>query len=109
MVSCLPFSRIQIWLARWSRRRDPRYGAARIGWAVNAASRFVPGADCLPRAVAAFLLLKRNGRPATLVLGARASSSGCGFGAHAWTESQGVMVVGGARAAEFHQLLRLGE
>jgi hypothetical protein len=105
-VSILSFSRLQHLLKRaWTpaaRRCDPR----RIGWAVAAASRFVPGASCLPQAVAAHVLLRRAGASSTLILGVDRTPAH-GFRAHAWVESAGLAVVGTGPAPEFTELARI--
>ena len=49
--------------------------------------------DCLPRALTACLLLWRSGVPATLRIGVKRFP----FGAHAWVECDGQMVLGDTR------------
>ncbi len=49
--------------------------------------------DCLPRALAACLLLWRGGVPATLHIGVKRYP----FGAHAWVECDGQRVLGDTR------------
>jgi hypothetical protein len=68
----------------------------RIAWCVEAAGRYVPGArTCLNQALAAQALLKREGHPASLRIGVSRGEGGQ-LKAHAWVESQGRVVVGGA-------------
>jgi len=57
------------------------------------AQRVVPGATCLPQALAAEALLKRGGLPADLRIGVMKGASGKLL-AHAWVESDGRIVVG---------------
>lgn len=59
----------------------------RIVWLVAVASRCVPGAHCLPRAVAAQLLLARAGYLAEMRIGV--CKQGDNLEAHAWLEHQG--------------------
>jgi hypothetical protein len=61
---------------------------ARIVWLVGVASRFIPGARCLARAIAAQLLLARAGHLADMRIGVR--KEGNSLDAHAWLEYEGV-------------------
>jgi len=65
-----------------------------IGWAVTAASRFVPRSTCLVRALAAQSLCRRYGYPCRLQLGARRGDAG-DLEAHAWLEIGDEVVIGG--------------
>jgi len=69
-----------------------RFSTARIVWAVELASRYVP-ATCLSRALSAQVLLARRGYPVLLHFGA--VKEGDRFLAHAWLESEGQVVIGG--------------
>jgi hypothetical protein len=89
-VSVLPLPRL--------RRTPPcaaRPGAdpARIAWALTVASRFVPRATCLVRALAAHRLLAKHGHASGLRIGV-AKSGAAGFAAHAWVEYGGTVLVG---------------
>ena len=66
----------------------------RVTWALAKVSRLVPRASCLPRAIAAELLLTRMGYRATLHIGV-ARTHRHGLEAHAWVDSEGIIVVGG--------------
>ncbi|MCB0213695.1 MAG: lasso peptide biosynthesis B2 protein [Anaerolineae bacterium] len=57
-------------------------------------SRYVFRATCLTQALSALILLRRYGHPATLKIGV-ALHEAKQFEAHAWVESQGLIVVGG--------------
>ena len=72
-------------LARPGRQGGP--SPERIVWLVAVASRCVPGAHCLPRAVTAQLLLAREGHLAEMRIGVR--KQGDGLDAHAWLEYHG--------------------
>jgi hypothetical protein len=54
------------------------------------------------------VLLERNEHPALVHIGVRRDESGA-FQAHAWTESDGHKVIGGAEAESYHVIARLQE
>lgn len=68
----------------------------RIRWAIAAARRVVPRADCLPQALAAEALLTQGGHPAELRIGVIKSDRDR-LEAHAWVECGGRVVVGELR------------
>ena len=69
--------------------------ASRVGWAVKAASRSLPGDHtCLVQALSVEVFLGRRGIPAALKIGVF-KDEGLGLQAHAWVESEGVVVIGG--------------
>jgi len=104
----LPFSGIRR-LMHWASRRSQRLAAnpppvERLAWAVGVASRFVPGAShCLTQALAAQILLIRRGYPAKVCFGVLPESTKP-FIAHAWVESNGVVVIGGADVDRYIRL-----
>jgi hypothetical protein len=66
----------------------------RIAWAVRIASKMVPGGEnCLVRALATGVMLKRYGHPSELKIGVMKPAGGR-FEAHAWLESGGSVVIG---------------
>ena len=66
----------------------------RIAWAIAAASSFVPGgSNCLLRALAAGMMLRRYGYDSALMIGVAKSPQGS-LAAHAWLESAGQIVIG---------------
>ncbi len=70
--------------------------SSRIIWAVESASRHVPGTNtCLIRALAAHTLLNERSRPARLQIGVAKGPDGK-LQAHAWVESDGKVLIGGA-------------
>ncbi|MBE9117044.1 lasso peptide biosynthesis B2 protein [Lusitaniella coriacea LEGE 07157] len=74
--------------SRMERSRD------RIIWAVETASRYLPGQSrCLARALTAQVLLSRQGYEAQIRIGVAKDSRGH-LEAHAWVESQGNVVLG---------------
>lgn len=76
--------------ARLSRQR---YSEEQIAWAVRAAARYVPTANCLPRAIVAKQLLEEQGFAPVLRLGVQRPEE-LGLKAHAWVETGGRVVVG---------------
>lgn len=77
----------------------------RIGWAVAAASRYVPRATCLVQALAGRVLLERQGHPASLRIGVARDDERGNFEAHAWLECQGRVVIGGRQSERYRPLV----
>ncbi len=104
--------RFALWLLRFRAlleparvgRRRGRHSRERVAWAVGVASRYVPGATCLVQALAAQRLLAQEGYAAELRVGV---SKGAGFRAHAWVESEGVVVIGWEESEQFTPLLNV--
>jgi hypothetical protein len=71
-------------------RTTPRH---LIVWALSVASRFVPRATCLPRALATEALFLQSGYRAELRIGVSKTGGGR-LVAHAWVESDGQIVMG---------------
>ena len=64
-------------------------------WAVTAVgNRLFPTTPCLTQAVVVHRLFRRRGRSSELRIGVRKDGRGR-FGAHAWVESDGEIVIGG--------------
>ena len=110
--------RVGLWTLRFRRlyplmndrsRRQPLTSCAdvpvaRIVWAVNVASRYVPrGRNCLCRALAAHWLLVRHGHQAVLRFGV-ARDDQQAFKAHAWVECDGAAVIGQRELDHFRPL-----
>jgi hypothetical protein len=75
-------------------RRAPARGPAEVAAAVLAASRLLPGtSSCLAQALAARILLRREGLPGEIRIGVNRPSHG-GIEAHAWIESEGQVILG---------------
>jgi hypothetical protein len=69
-------------------------------WAVTSVgNRLFPTTPCLTQAVIIHRLLRRSGRPAELRIGVRKDRTGK-FGAHAWVESEGEIVIGAEGLSE---------
>jgi hypothetical protein len=80
-------------------RREEEDVRRRI-WAVNAAgNRLFPDTPCLTQAVVVHRLLRRWGWPSELRIGVRKDGRGK-FGAHAWIESEGEVLIGGDALSE---------
>jgi aryl-alcohol dehydrogenase-like predicted oxidoreductase len=80
---------------RWATANELRELAA----AIERASRHVPGAGCLPRALALQWMLKRRGIAADIRLGVRTDAGT--LSAHAWVECQGIALGGPAPGDSF--------
>jgi hypothetical protein len=65
----------------------PSLPPQRIVWLTSVASRYVPGAHCLARCIAAQILLARQGYRAEMKIGVR--KEGASLDAHAWLELGG--------------------
>jgi hypothetical protein len=92
-------------------RTDPQRAQAlpvgKVVWAVETASRHLPGSKtCLTQALAAQTLLVRDGHPATLRIGVVKGKEEQ-FQAHAWVESGGEAIIGGQELERYTRLLAL--
>ncbi|AKG20937.1 lasso peptide biosynthesis B2 protein [Calothrix sp. 336/3] len=65
----------------------------KIVWAVNVATRYLPGVKCLARALATELIMRRNGYNPELRIGVAKDTTGK-LEAHAWIEYQGLIIIG---------------
>ena len=76
----------------------------RIAWAVANVSRIVPRShNCLIRALATGIVLKRYGYPSELKIGVMKPVGGR-FAAHAWLESGGNVVIGNFQLDQYAPL-----
>jgi len=101
----LPFPSLMKLVARLSRTRIMALQAApdlleKVGWAVRAASRYVPKATCLTQALAAQTMLTSQGFPADLRIGVAKDPDGQ-FQAHAWIEHGGRVIIGGYELSSY--------
>lgn len=94
----LPFAMVQRLfasrIAPSGRMHHRQHPIERLLWAIDAASRYVPGASCLSLALAGRMMLNREGYPAHIHIGV-AKDQTSSFAAHAWLESEGRIVIGG--------------
>jgi hypothetical protein len=96
----LRFRKVQSWMEHFCKpsgrqRVLERRHIAQVAWAVEAASRRLPGTTCLSRAMAAHFLLGRLGQKSELRLGAALRPDGA-LDAHAWVEVAGRVIIGSA-------------
>jgi hypothetical protein len=97
----LPFKVTRAWVD-WLRqpagpgRELDRRSMVQVVWAVEAASRRIPGATCLTQGMATQVLLGRLGQLSELHLGVARNKLDGRFEAHAWVEAQGHVINGGA-------------
>jgi len=99
--------RLGLWVLRYRRMRrlvearrpgPPRdlvRSLKRVCWAIDHAASVVPGASCLPRALAGIVLMRRRGIEGVLRFGVRQKPGAKRIDAHAWVEVEGVVVIGG--------------
>ena len=108
----LPFKTLQQLLAKVGQACVKQEGSdpdfiARAVFSITVASRYIPGAKCLARALAAQVLLARRGHPVRFHIGVDRSSEGK-LEAHAWLESGGRIVIGGlADLSRYRPLLSM--
>ena len=96
----VPFTRLRETLKRFVWRMEKRrrpVSVERVVWTVQVASRYVPAATCLTQALAAQVLLGREGYESSLRLGVARGERGK-LQAHAWVECQGKVVIGQTEA-----------
>ena len=90
-------------------RMHRRRPIERLLWAIAVAGRHVSGTTCLSLALAGRMMLNRYGYPAHIHIGVGKDHTGS-FGAHAWLESQGTIVIGGQESTSlFAPLGVIGE
>jgi hypothetical protein len=100
--------RVALWLIpfRWLQKSfmkflSPKAGAAETDWSkiekicgyARRSSRLVPFATCLTQALAALYLLRLHGHDAELKIGVKKAEDE-NFGAHAWLEKDGRVLIG---------------
>ncbi|HTW95508.1 MAG TPA: lasso peptide biosynthesis B2 protein [Tepidisphaeraceae bacterium] len=70
-----------------------RSSVDRLAGSIDIASRYVPHATCLAKAMAGQILLTRHGHMPTLQIGVKRDAAGK-FQAHAWLEHHGAIIGG---------------
>jgi len=108
-IRVIPFGVLQRWIehlrATAGAKVDPdQPTVSTVVWAIAAASRRIPGTTCLPRAMAAHLLLGRCLQPSVLRLGVALKPDGA-LEAHAWVDVAGQVVIG--RIDDFDRFIPL--
>jgi hypothetical protein len=100
-VVFIPFRRVQrVTLSLAGRKRGAAQSTAEIGWAVAAAGRQLRIGNCLAQALTAHLLLVRSDHDPDIRIGVARDDDGR-FLAHAWVESNGVVVIGDEERGRF--------
>ena len=118
-AALLPIVRLGLWILPFgtlrrllavSERLHPlgpqrrRPGPDCVAWAVGVVSRYLlRTSSCLTQALTAQLLLRWHGYPAVVRIGVTRTEE-APFRAHAWVESEGRVVFGGARPSQFTPL-----
>jgi hypothetical protein len=111
-LELIPFQTLRRLLAKVAEastglQETDRSSADRIVWAVEAAGRRLPGAGtCLTQALAAHVLLRRQGYPTLLHIGVLRGEEGR-FEAHAWLKSGDKVVIGGGELERYTVLALL--
>jgi hypothetical protein len=85
---------------------NEKFSVERLAWAVGVASRFVPKATCLAKALAVHVLLQQAGYEVFLHIGVTNNEEG-NLKAHAWIESQGRVLIGGSDLNSYTPLLTM--
>jgi hypothetical protein len=109
--------RVALWMLPWDRvaalrsSRDKslakQISVERLEWAVRAASRRIPAANCLTAALALHHLMSRAGYDSSIHIGV-AKTPARGFEAHAWVEHDGATLLSSAtEIAHYARLLAL--
>jgi hypothetical protein len=90
-------------------RAAAQHPPARIGWAIDAAARLMPGRNCLCDALAADVMLGRRGLQSILRLGVKKRDQpGVPLEAHAWVESEGAIVAGRLETLDDYRVFAAG-
>ena len=112
MLIVMPFQRLAARLSAEAGASDAQPDQDflnRVSFAVAAAANNVPWrSDCLPQAIAARILLKRQGYASIIHLGVEKSSPDAVVG-HAWLSCGETVVTGGEQAGRYVEIHRLGE
>lgn len=95
------FGQLKAWAIQCGDGTTP---AERLAWAVQVASRRVPGSTCLSQALSLQHLLSRNGHCSELRIGV--GNSDGGFTAHAWLSLNDRILIGGS-VLENYKLLAM--
>jgi hypothetical protein len=103
-LKVLPFSVVRRALSKLATPPTASPAPAHLGeviWAIETIGRQFPGVGtCLTQALAAHVLVGRSGHKSHLRIGVARSADGK-FDAHAWLESDGVILIGSASHARY--------
>ena len=90
------------WLSRFAPSNQP--SAQQVAWAIRVARWIVPGATCLPNALAAQLLLIQHSYPADFKIGVAKNKFG-NLEAHAWVTTENGFIIGGVSDLDHYEPL----
>lgn len=93
-------ARLQAWASRLGHKT---IAVDRLAWAVGAASRRMPRATCLCRALALQRLLAKNGHGSELRIGVEKDNGR--LGAHAWLIHNDQVLIGGSQSEKYELLV----
>jgi hypothetical protein len=94
--------KLRAWAAP-TRTRNRAIGVERLAWAIEIASRRMPRATCLCRALALQRLLAKNGHGSELRIGVEKNNDR--FGAHAWLVHGGHVLIGASKLGKYELLV----
>lgn len=108
-----PFDRVRRFIdsrPRGTTPPDPRAAALTVRRAMSRAERTLPGSTCLARSLAAEWLLGEHGLGAKLSIGVATATPGAALplDAHAWVESEGLIIAGDGELARYAALVAFG-
>jgi hypothetical protein len=108
-LSVFPFPVVRPLIDRSSQRSDRLTDnpppAEQLAWATTVAGRIVPGGGhCLSQALTLRTLLGRRGYSSEICFGV-CEVTDASFGAHAWVEHEGAVLIGGGNLNRFRRLL----
>lgn len=109
LAKLLNYKQISTLISDTSRVAAPSLPASSVRRAVERAARVLPGATCVPQALAVHWMLARRGYCSKIVIGVERNHLQT-VSAHAWVESGNVVVIGGTQQSlrKFQILLTLG-
>ncbi len=109
-----PAETVRRWAPRLARGVAAKVGEVSVEqlmWAVEVASRYVPGATCLTQAIAGQSLLSGAGYPSQVEIGVAKDEIGVAkddklrLRAHAWVVCHGQVVLGGKQPEPYNSLM----
>lgn len=103
-LKIMPYNQVARWLPRSGPVPVPPWRKRQISHAVGRAAKWVPGATCLPQAMAGYIMLSRRGFESRIRVGVL-QEDGVPFRAHAVLVSGSDVVIGGGGDADKFVLL----
>ncbi len=113
MLRFAPFDRVRRFIdsrPRGATPSDARAAALTVRRAMSRAERSLPGSTCLARSLAAEWLLREQGLGAKLSIGVATAAPGAELplDAHAWVESEGLVIAGDGELDRYAALVSFG-